>query len=114
MWNEVIIDNWTPVGVYLKLFSATKEQIKQIKSVADKHGLKLFDLGGGEINMADFDPRGREQYAGRQTVVTTPEGLPASVTSYDSYQTKSGQYVYGGVSYDVKESLLRALIRRLF
>ena len=106
-YNEVVLDEWAPDAIYLNPMSATKEQIGQIKAVADKHGLKLLDLGGGEINMSDFEPRGARGYPPRQSVD------PESTTMSSPITTRKGRTVFTGITYPVKESALRAWVRSI-
>jgi hypothetical protein len=106
-YNEVVLDEWAPDAIYLNPVSATKEQIGQIKAVADKHGLKLLDLGGGEINMSDFEPRGRSGYPLRQSV--DPESTTGSLPT----STRKGRTVYTGIAYPVKETALREWLRSI-
>jgi hypothetical protein len=106
-YNEVVLDEWSPDAIYLNPMSATKEQIGQIKAVADKHGLKLLDLGGGEINMSDFEPRGARGYSLRQSVD------PESTASTSTMTTRKGRTVYTGIAYPVKETALREWLRSI-
>ena len=106
-YNEVVLDEWSPEAIYLNPRSATREQIGQIKAVADKHGLKLLDLGGGEINMSDFEPRGSRGYPLRQSVD------PESSAGEAELVNRKGRTVYKGISYPVKEAALREWLRSI-
>jgi hypothetical protein len=65
VYNEVILDDWKPEAIILNPRSATLDQIKQFKKIADEHGLKLLDTDEQEILVSHFARADRSDFPKR-------------------------------------------------